>query len=78
MSQTLKGASPVLMEGQTVEAFIENSVSNLQRNITMPSIDTGFLHFDGNTGGWKLNKEPVDAASLAASSIRLMQRRAEE
>ena len=68
MSQTLKGASPVLIEGQTVEDFIKNSVPNLQRNITVLPGDnqsgTSFLHFDGNTGDWKLNKEPVDAASL--------------
>ena len=68
MSQTLKSASPVLIEGRTVEDFIKNSVHNLQRNITVLPGDnqsgTSFLRFDGNTGSWKLNREPVEAASL--------------
>ena len=68
MSQTLKGASPVLIEGRTVEDFIKNSVHNLQRNVTLLPGDnqssTSFLRFDGNTGNLKLNREPVDAASL--------------
>lgn len=68
MSQTLKGANPVLIEGQTVGDFIKNSLRNLQRNITVLPGDNqsgaSFLGFDGNTGDWKLSKEPVDAASL--------------
>jgi hypothetical protein len=34
MSPTLKGARPVLIEGQTVEDFIKSFVRNLQRSIT--------------------------------------------
>jgi hypothetical protein len=65
MSQALKTTSPVLIEGQPVADFIKNSIQNLQRNVTVPLGDNrSFLHFNGNTGEWKLNKEPVDAASL--------------
>jgi hypothetical protein len=34
MSQTVKGASPLLIEGQTVEDFIKSSV----RHFSMPRI----------------------------------------
>ena len=34
MSQTVKGASSLLIDGQTVEDFIKSSVRNLQRSIT--------------------------------------------
>src|SRR4051812_30940665 len=68
----MKNASPVLIEGQSVQDFIKNSIQNMQRNTSALNnqIGASFLHFDGNTGNWKLNKELVEAASLGRIIIQ--------
>jgi hypothetical protein len=67
----LKNAVPAsLVDGQTVEDFIRNSTRNLQQAAAaMPGSGSGiagavYLTFDGTTGVFKLNKEPVEPKSL--------------
>src|SRR5262249_35209540 len=65
----LKNAVPVsLIDGQSIEDFIRNSTQNLQRAAAaMPGSGIAgavYLGFDGTSGVWKLNREPVDAKSL--------------
>jgi hypothetical protein len=65
----LKNAVPAsLIDGQTIEDFIRNSTQNLQRMAAaMPGSGVAgavYLGFDGTSGVWKLNKEPVDPKSL--------------
>jgi len=65
----LKNAVPVsLGDGQSIEDFIRNSTKNLQRmSAAIPGSGLAgavYLGFDGTSGIWKLNKEPVDPQSL--------------
>jgi len=65
----LKNAVPAsLIDGQSIEDFIRNSIQNLQRTAAaMPGSGIAgavYLGFDGTSGVWKLNREPVDAKSL--------------
>ena len=65
----LKNTVPAsLVDGQSIEDFIRNSTKNLQRMSTaIPGSGLAgavFLGFDGTSGTWKLNKEPVDPKSL--------------
>ena len=65
----LKNAVPAsLIDGQSIEDFIRNSIKNLQHvaGATSGSGIPGvvYLGFDGTTGKWKLNKEVVDPKSL--------------
>jgi hypothetical protein len=65
----LKNAVPAsLSKGQSIEDFIRNSTQNLQRAAAaMPGSGIAgavYLSFDGTTGVYKLNKEPVDPKGL--------------
>jgi hypothetical protein len=65
----LKNAVPAsLSDGQSIEDFIRNSTQNLQRAAAaMPGSGIAgavYLGFDGTTGVWKLNREPVDPKGL--------------
>src|SRR6516162_7870579 len=63
----LNNAMPTsLIDGMSIEDFIRNSIQNLQRiSAAMPgSGGASYLGFDGNSGAWKLNREPVDPKSL--------------
>jgi hypothetical protein len=65
----LKNSVPAsLIEGQSLEEYIRNSVANLQRTAaTMPGNGVAgavYLGFDGTSGEWKLNREVVDPMSL--------------
>jgi hypothetical protein len=57
-----------LPEDQSLEEYIRNSTKSLQRMANaMPGNGLGnvaYLSFNGNTGEFKLNKEPIDAKSL--------------
>ena len=60
----LKNTSATLIDGMSIEDYIRNSTTNLQR---MPTGGGGtgipgavYLGFDGNTGQWKLNREPIE------------------
>jgi hypothetical protein len=60
----LKNAIPAsLVDGMTVEEFIRNSTQNLQRAASASGGNGGgvsaYRGFDGHTGHWKLNREPV-------------------
>jgi len=63
----LKNTVPAsLIDGMSIENFIKNSTTNLQRIPTGGGGGTGiagaiYLGFDGNTGKWKLNRETVEA-----------------
>jgi hypothetical protein len=63
----LKNTVPAsLIDGMSIEAFIKNSTTNLQRIPTGGGGGTGiagavYLGFDGTTGRWKLNREVVEA-----------------
>jgi hypothetical protein len=60
--------STALSEGQSVEDLIRNSTKALQRMAAaIPSSGMAgvtYLTFNGNTGVYRLNKEPVDPKSL--------------
>jgi hypothetical protein len=57
----LKNTVPAsLIDGQSIEDFIRNSTQNLQRM----SAGAVYLGFDGTSGVWKLNREPVDAKTI--------------
>jgi hypothetical protein len=65
----LKNAVPAsLSDGQSIEDFIRNSTQNLQRAAAaMPGSGIAgavYLGFDGTTGVYKLNREPVDPKGL--------------
>jgi hypothetical protein len=65
----LKNAVPAsLIDGQSIEDFIRNSTQNLQRAAAaMPGSGIAgavYLGFDGTTGVYKLNREPVDPKGL--------------
>ena len=65
----LKNAMPAtLIDGQSIDEFIRNSTKNLQRmQASMPGggdSNVQYLDFDGLSGDWKLNKEPVDPKSI--------------
>ena len=54
---------PSLIDGMSIEDFIRNSTKNLQRMAAMGGGGVAgavYLGFDGNSGVWKLNREPVD------------------
>jgi hypothetical protein len=57
-----------LVDGMPIEDFIRNSTQNLQRmSAAMPGSGVAgatYLGFDGTTGVWKLNREPVDPKTL--------------
>jgi hypothetical protein len=57
-----------LADGQSIEDFIRASTKNLQQAAAaMPGsgiAGVNYLGFDGTSGAWKLNKEPVDPKSL--------------
>jgi hypothetical protein len=63
----LKNTVPAsLIDGMSIEEFIKNSTTNLQRIPTGGGGGTGiagavYLGFDGTTGRWKLNREVVEA-----------------
>jgi hypothetical protein len=63
----LKNTVPAsLIDGMSIEDFIKNSTTNLQRIPTGGGGGTGiagavYLGFDGTTGRWKLNREVVEA-----------------
>jgi hypothetical protein len=65
---SLNNAVPTsLIDGMSIEDFIRNSIQNLQRiSAAMPGSGGGaiYLGFDGTSGVWKLNREPVDPKSL--------------
>jgi hypothetical protein len=62
---TLKNTVPAsLVDGQSIEDFIRNSTQNLQRMPGSGITGAVYLGFDGTTGTWKLNREPVDGKSL--------------
>jgi hypothetical protein len=55
----------------SIEDYIRNATKNLQKVASaMPGsggsglVGAVYLNFNGNTGVWKLNKEPVDPKSL--------------
>jgi hypothetical protein len=65
----LQNAVPAsLIDGQSIEDFIRNSIKNLQHvaGATPGSGIPGavYLGFDGANGTWKLNREVVDPKSL--------------
>jgi hypothetical protein len=65
----LKNAVPAsLTDGQSIEDFIRNSTQNLQRmSAAMPGSGVAgavYLGFDGTSGVWKLNREPVDVKTI--------------
>jgi hypothetical protein len=65
----LKNATALsLIDGQSIEDYIRNSTKALQRmSAAMPGSGVAgavYLGFDGTTGRYKLNKEPVDPKSL--------------
>lgn len=65
----LKNVVPTsLIDGQSIEDFIRNSTQNLQRmSASMPGSGIAgavYLGFDGTSGVWKLNREPVDPKTL--------------
>jgi hypothetical protein len=63
----LNNATPTsLIDGMSVEDFIRNSIQNLQRiSAAMPGTGGAvYLGFDGTSGVYKLNREPVDPKSL--------------
>jgi hypothetical protein len=65
----LKNAVPAsLVDGQSIEDFIRNSTQNLQRmSAAMPGSGVAgavYLGFDGTSGVWKLNREPVDVKTI--------------
>ena len=65
----LKNTVPAsLIDGQSIEDFIRNSTQNLQRMLpAMPGSGVAgatYLGFDGTSGVWKLNREPVDAKTI--------------
>jgi hypothetical protein len=65
----LKNAVPAsLGDGMPIEDFIRNSTQNLQRmSAAMPGSGVAgatYLGFDGTSGVWKLNREPVDPKTL--------------
>jgi hypothetical protein len=62
----LKNVPASLIDGMSIEDFIKNSTTNLQRIPTGGGGGTGiagavYLGFDGTTGQWKLNREKVEA-----------------
>jgi hypothetical protein len=63
----LKNSVPASIDGQSIEDFIRNSTRNLHVAAVMPGsgvVGAVYLGFDGTSGVWKLNKEPVDPKSL--------------
>jgi hypothetical protein len=61
----LKNAVPAsLADGQSIEEFIRNSTQNLQRMAAaIPGSGVAgavYLGFNGTSGVWKLNREPVE------------------
>jgi hypothetical protein len=64
----LKNSTPASIDGQSIEDFIRNSTRNLQHvAAAMPGSGVAgavYLGFDGTSGTWKLNREPVDPKSL--------------
>jgi hypothetical protein len=64
----LKNTVPASLNGQSIEDFIHNSTQNLQRAAAaMPGSGVAgavYLGFDGTSGVWKLNKEPVEPKSI--------------
>src|SRR5262245_65839007 len=65
----LRNSVPASLDGMSIEDYIKNATRNLQNvAAAMPGGGgvTGavYLGFNGNTGAWKLNKEPVDPKSL--------------
>jgi hypothetical protein len=64
----LKNTVPASLNGQSIEDFIRNSTQNLQRAAAaMPGsgvAGAAYLGFDGTSGTWKLNKEPVEPKSI--------------
>src|SRR6476619_2042668 len=64
----LKNSTPASINGQSVEDFIRNSTRNLQQvAAAMPGSGVAgavYLGFDGTSGVFKLNREPVDPKSL--------------
>src|SRR5215813_5459754 len=67
----LRNSVPASLNGQSIEDFIRNSTQNLQRAAAaLPGSGVAgavYLGFDGTTGVWKLNKEPIDPKGLGAS-----------
>jgi hypothetical protein len=64
----LKNSVPASIGGVSVEDFIRNSTRNLQQvAAAMPGNDVAganYLGFDGTTGEWKLNRDPIDPKSV--------------
>jgi hypothetical protein len=64
----LKDSTPASIDGQSIEDFIRNSTRNLQQvAAAMPGSGVAgavYLGFDGTSGVWKLNREPIDPKSL--------------
>jgi hypothetical protein len=63
----LKNSIPASIDGQSVEDF-RNSTRNLQQvAAAMPGsgvAGASYLGFDGTSGVWKLNREPIDPKSI--------------
>jgi hypothetical protein len=64
----LKNSIPASIGGQSVEDFIRNSTRNLQQvAAAMPGSGVAgavYLGFDGTSGVWKLNREPIDPKNV--------------
>jgi hypothetical protein len=64
----LKNTVPASLDGMSIEDFIRNSTRNLA---TIPTGANGsgvdgaqYLKFDGNSGIWKFNREPINPESF--------------